>query len=209
MKQLLSILTLGLVTSISAQAQTLRGGVEAGFDLSTPKSETENAKAGFHVGATLEYKFNDTANKGWYGATGIFLSNKGATSDDYYVPNNKVSASWKSTNYWLTIPVHIGYKIPVSKAALLLEAGPYIGVGLFGNNKVEYAGKSTTVSHNVFKDNLYDRFDWGLGVKAGVQFCKHYQVSLGYDFGLQNLSTNKDLVDYKNRTFTASVSYIF
>ncbi len=209
MKQLLSTIILGLATSMSTQAQTLRSGIEAGFDLSTPKSEADNSKAGFHVGATLEYNFKGTANQGWYGTTGVLFSAKGAKSSEYYIPNNNISATWKATNYWLTIPVHVGYKIPVSKVSLCLEAGPYIGVGLFGKSQVEAAGKTETVSSNVFKDKIYDRFDWGLGLKAGLQFRKHYQVSLGYDFGLQNLSTKKNLADYKNRTFTVSAAYIF
>ncbi len=28
------------------------------------------------------------------------------------------------------------------------------------------------------------RFDFGLGLKAGVEFSQKYQISIGYDWGL-------------------------
>ena len=61
-------------------------------------------------------------------------------------------------------------------------------------------GKS--VSEDIFGDDGFKRFDFGLGLKAGVEFNKKYQVALSYDFGL--IDVQKDL-GMKNRNLMISV----
>ena len=62
-------------------------------------------------------------------------------------------------------------------------------------------------------DNVFDedgggmkRFDLGLGLKFGVEFCKKIQVAFGYDWGLID---NADHIDNKNRNMMISLSYMF
>ena len=55
--------------------------------------------------------------------------------------------------------------------------------------------------------NYRDRFDWGLGFRAGTEIARHIQLSIGYDWGMKNI--NKSGVDNKNRTFVASCAYMF
>jgi len=50
------------------------------------------------------------------------------------------------------------------------------------------------------------RFDLGLGLKFGVEFCKKFQVAFGYDWGLID---NADHIDNKNRNMMISLSYMF
>lgn len=50
------------------------------------------------------------------------------------------------------------------------------------------------------------RFDLGLGLKFGVEFCKKIQVAFGYDWGLID---NADHIDNKNRNMMISLSYMF
>ncbi len=65
-------------------------------------------------------------------------------------------------------------------------------------------GKS--VSEDIFGDDGFKRFDFGLGLKAGVEFNKKYQVALSYDFGL--IDVQKDL-GMKNRNLMISLGYMF
>lgn len=65
-------------------------------------------------------------------------------------------------------------------------------------------GKS--VSEDIFGDDGFKRFDFGLGLKAGVEFNKKYQVALSYDFGL--IDVQKDL-GMKNRNLMISFGYMF
>ena len=65
-------------------------------------------------------------------------------------------------------------------------------------------GKS--VSEDIFGDDGFKRFDFGLGLKAGVEFNKKYQAALSYDFGL--IDVQKDL-GMKNRNLMISFGYMF
>ena len=50
------------------------------------------------------------------------------------------------------------------------------------------------------------RFDFGLGLKAGVEFFQKYQVSIGYDWGLLD---NIEDSGNKNHNLMLSVGYFF
>ena len=68
--------------------------------------------------------------------------------------------------------------------------------------------KNTTVADNIFKDIL-KRFDYGVGGRIGVEYAKHVQLSVGYDWGLKNLKTKEYPMDYKNRSLDVSFTYVF
>lgn len=52
-----------------------------------------------------------------------------------------------------------------------------------------------------------NRFDFGLGFGAGVQF-EDIQVGLGYNLGLANLS-NADKITTRNNGLTFTLTYLF
>ena len=70
--------------------------------------------------------------------------------------------------------------------ALFGSAGPYIAVGLFGKAKakvdgdlvdlVEFGGNSA--SEDIFGDDGFKRFDFGLGLKAGVEFLSLIHIDV-------------------------------
>lgn len=94
---------------------------------------------------------------------------------------------------------------------MFVNAGPYFNIGLFGKATETITANNGTVSQkttsNVFSDKMCNRFDWGLGFRAGTEITRHVQLSIGYDWGLKNI--NKSGVDSKNRTFVASCAYMF
>ncbi len=63
-----------------------------------------------------------------------------------------------------------------------------------------------TDGEDVFGDDGYKRFDFGLGLRAGLEFNQKVPVSIGYDFGLLDIN---DGVSAKNRNLTLSVGYKF
>ena len=65
-----------------------------------------------------------------------------------------------------------------------------------------------SVSFSIFDEDGggMKRFDLGLGLKFGVEFCKKIQVAFGYDWGLID---NADHIDNKNRNMMISLSYMF
>ena len=128
-------------------------------------------------------------------------------------PSSGYTSDNKCTPYYLNIPIHIGYKFPVGRnVSLFINAGPYFNIGLFGKAKETITpdkGTATTkeMVGNVFSDKMLNRFDWGLGFRAGTEIARHIQLSIGYDWGMKNI--NKSGVDNKNRTFVASCAYMF
>ena len=190
------------------KAQEAKVGVFAGMNISSPSEW--NSRLGFHIGVKGELQFNNRM----YVDVVLSLTAKGGKSGTYYDLGEQQSMTWKSTPYYLEIPAHIGYRIPVGENLTLFgSVGPYIGWGLLGEYSCKTEANSTetkTISDNLFKDNLQKSFDWGLGLNFGVEFYNHYQLSLGYNLGLQNINEKKDIeVGGKNRVFNISVGYMF
>ena len=52
------------------------------------------------------------------------------------------------------------------------------------------------------------RFDFGLGLRGGVELFDHYQVFLGYDWGLVDAS-NVTGIKIHNRNFYIGAAYLF
>lgn len=209
------------------KAQDLRIGLTGGYNLASPTAY--DSKSGFHAGVKGELELALTL-KGLYLDFGVLLSSQPWKSLGYYyngsqqfsynmegnsssIASPRYGSEWKSTPYYLNIPIHIGYKFPTGKnVSVFINAGPYLNVGLFG--KVEETvttdkGETTvkTASNNVFKDKMQERFDWGLGFRAGMEIARHVQLSVGYDWGRKNIHNSG--VNCKNRTFVASVAYMF
>lgn len=186
------------------KAQELRWGITGGVNLNSPTNY--NSQVGYNIGVKGEYQFKE--DKGFYLDWGISLSKKGWKSEWYHDQQEKTSTQWKTDAHYLNIPIHVGYKIPAGeKLSFFASVGPYFGVGLFGKYKAVSDKSETTLAKNVFNDYM-NRFDWGLGARLGVECMKHFQVSVGYDWGLKKIRHDK-LNDSKNRNFNASVTYLF
>lgn len=208
---------------ISAKAQDFRMGVTGGYSLSAPSAY--DSQSGFHVGVKGELGLSQ-ATKGLYVDLGLLLSSQGWKTPGYYyngstrstgttpgTPSSGYTSNWECIPYYLSIPVHVGYKFPVGRnVSLFVNAGPYFNIGLFGKAKETITpdnGKATTYTRadNVFSNKMQERFDWGLGFRAGVEIVRHIQLGIGYDWGMKNI--NKNGVDCKNRTFVVSCAYMF
>ena len=117
--------------------------------------------------------------------------------------------------YYLEVPVRVGYKYAVNDDfSLFGSVGPYIAVGLFGKAKAKVDGDyfdfdeigGNSASEDIFGDDGLKRFDLGLGLKAGVEFSKKYQIAISYDFGLVEVIKE---VGMKNRNLMISLGYMF
>lgn len=203
---LIAMLTVSLA-SINAQGN-LRWGATVGMNSSNFSITGFDSKVGFHAGVKAEVglpQFSD----GLYLDMGALLTLKGAKVD------GGSAATIKFNPYYLEIPVHLGYKYAVNENfAIFGNAGPHVAIGLFGKAKIkgdliddiidEYGGDDN--STNVFGDDAMKRFDFGLGLKAGVEFNQKFQISIGYDWGLiENIKDSGN----KNRNLMISLGCFF
>ena len=200
--------------AICSNAQEIKYGVTAGINFNSLSSNSNDARTGFHAGLKTEIDFNEKL----YVNAGLMLTSKPWRGLGTYIPKENIIIDSKKTPYYLNIPVHVGYKLPVAKnVKIFAEAGPYMAIGLFGSGKYTekqydegFKNLIESKTHDLedpFKHNYQKRFDWGLGGNIGVELFNHYQLSVGYDWGLKEiLGKNTSM---KNKTFMISASYLF
>lgn len=209
MKKVLLFFALVAISVVNINAQdNLKWGVMAGMNVSKYTITGFDSRIGFHAGVKAELGLSQEAS-GAYMDFAALLTLKGAKIDGGSI------ASIKFNPYYLEVPVHVGYKYAVNDDfALFGSVGPYIAVGLFGKAKAKVDGNiadlgelgTNSASEDIFGDDGFKRFDFGLGLKAGVEFSKKYQVAISYDFGLVEVA--KDL-GMKNRNLMISLGYMF
>lgn len=217
MKKVLLFFALVAISVVSINAQdNLKWGVMAGMNVSKYTITGFDSRIGFHAGVKAELGLSQEAS-GAYMDFAALLTLKGAKIDGGSI------ASFKFNPYYLEVPVHIGYKYAVNDDfALFGSVGPYIAVGLFGKAKfnmgsafddlaemegIEIEGmEGKSLSEDIFGDDGLKRFDFGLGLKAGVEFSKKYQVAISYDFGLVEVAKDSGM---KNRNLMLSLGYMF
>lgn len=211
MKKALLLFALVAISAVSINAQdNLKWGVMAGMNVSKYTITGFDSRIGFHAGVKAELGLSQDANgSGAYLDFAALLTLKGAKIDGGSV------ASIKFNPYYLEVPVRVGYKYAVNNDfSLFGSVGPYMAVGLFGKAKAKVDGdiadiaelESNSMSEDIFGDDGLKRFDFGLGLKAGVEFNKKYQVAISYDFGLVEVIKEAGM---KNRNLMISLGYLF
>lgn len=213
MKKALLLFALVAISIMSINAQdNLKWGVMAGMNVSKYTITGFDSRIGFHAGVKAEVGLSQNANgSGAYMDFAALLTLKGAKVDGGSL------ASITFNPYYLEVPVRVGYKYAVNDDfSLFGSVGPYIAVGLFGKAKAKVDGDyldvdfdeigGNSASENIFGEDRLKRFDFGLGLKAGVEFSQKYQVAISYDFGL--VEVIKDL-GMKNRNLMISLGYMF
>lgn len=199
MKKFIKLALLLILLPTTLHAQTLRGGIVAGYDYNMPQHYFDN-KSGYHIG--LQGDIN--IYKGLYAQAALMLEGRNYGGNVF----STYGASWQSKPYYLSIPVHVGYKFAVAdNVKLSLSAGPKFDIGLFGKHNTKVLNQATDYHGNVFSDNYFNRFDVALGAKVGVELFEHYQVGIGYNWGLKSIVKNGP--DTKNRQLQVTLGYMF
>lgn len=210
MRKLSIFLLLVIIFGINANAQqNVRFGVVAGANVSKFSSALFHSRLGFHLGVRAEVPLSNLSENVYLESSAL-ISLKGAKIDWGDL------GKYKYNPYYLEIPIHIGYKhIVTDNFAVFGSAGPYLAVGLFGKAKFNDNIDLLDIEEsdvNLFGNDAMKRFDFGLGVKAGLEFNNKYRLSIGYDSGLNNIIKDNDediAVNIKNRNLHISFGYMF
>jgi hypothetical protein len=135
---------------------------------------------------------------------GVFFTGKGSKlSSGDLNGNNWYRATTRP--YYVEIPVNAVVKIPVAdQTSFFFGAGPYLGIGVGGKNRVEgeAAGVSYSRSEKIkFSDddpftsqeegsgyNIVRRFDYGLNGTVGIQ-SRFALFSVNYGWGLAKVQS--------------------
>jgi hypothetical protein len=189
-------------TSVAVQAKMLAFGVKAGIN-------TPYFKADFKP----ESKTNLGFHAGVFGQVNIPIIGLGIQPELLYL-NQPVSFltptteegigiknDTKSASY-LDIPINITWGIDVKIVRPFVALTPYLRYS-FSNIKTLALPENPTTAQAQQKLN---DFDYGIGVGAGIDLLSKLQLMGRYSWGLSNLVNSGD---YKVRSFTLSLGYIF
>lgn len=206
---LISIL---LIASPIVQAQTysIKGGLSMATVLDVDDdikySNNYSMNPGFHVGVTIDLPVSGALSF----EPGMVFTTKGTKMDDTY---QEVGITPSINLYYLDLPLTMKGTYDFSNNLRMFgAAGPYIGVGLKGNIKLDGGDSSEHYDLEWGNDEETDdmkRLEMGLNFAGGVEINSAL-ISLSYDLGLSNILTYKDYgAKMKNRVLKLSVGYLF
>lgn len=200
------IALLAVVAAVNVSAQELRIGAAGAVNFAWERTKaldipvSSDTYLGFHAGVKVDYDLAQYIANGFYAEASLLYNLKG----------NSYAGVHTNLGY-LQLPLNFGYKYPLTNSiALLGSLGPYIGVGVLGNDVVEDG--DTKIKTDVFGVD-YQRFDFGLNYKLGVEMWNMWQFYFGFEHSLLNIAkTYKDVDDDMSSrllTFYIGTAYMF
>lgn len=219
MKRRFFILFVGVQMALPIVAQEFRAGAVTGLNLNVPSDLKSGL--GFRVGVKGELALSKVAS-GLYTESGLILSSLPWKSEKHIYPKNGFIGYAKAAPCFLNIPLRAGFKLNCGRfAKFYVNAGPYLNIGLFGNIKefLRDANNEPLPWYNADPSGYFDYVgsdhivDWGLGFGTGIEVASHYQVSLGYEWGMRDIMKSsfddRIIYDSRMRTFTLQLAYMF
>ncbi len=216
------------VTTVASQAQ-VKFGVQAGINAAsfnekfTSGNTTTTTKYKSKIGLTIGAFADIAISNSLIFRPGLNFIQKGGKyneSQTFFGITSAVDAT-RTSNY-LELPLNIIYKIAVGSGNVFVGAGPSIGYGLSGKDKV----KTTTTGSNTQEQSASIKFDgkdnntandnkshlkaldFGGNFIAGYQFGNNIFAKLSYTIGLSNISPDNNS-NTKNKGFGFTVGYLF
>lgn len=184
---LMFVMVTAAIASSAQVDQGFRNGIRLNVGVSNVVYEGDKFTFGYGFGWVAEYNLNSNL----YFQSGVGLENIAHKEDAI---NGTLNA------FYAQIPIHVGYRFETgSSSNFFVQAGPTIGVGLFGSSiDLGYRG-----SYNYF--DRANRFDLGVGGRVGMEFSE-IQVSVGTNYGVLNTFSE---VGGHNLTVNLGVAYMF
>lgn len=197
-----------LFGSVGAFAQGGLGyGLRAGVNI--PKYSYENGSSESNTGFFVSGYLDAPVSPYFSIQPGLSLQNKGGKRT---ISEGSSSGEFKQSIMSLDIPVNLVAKLPTGESGnFFVGAGPYVGFGLSGKNKVKGnignwgAEGETDVKFGSGNDDQLKRTDFGINFLAGYQLTNGFQINAGYGLGLTNLAPNSGSI--KNRVWSVGIGF--
>lgn len=127
------------------------------------------------------------------------------------------SSDVKYNEHYLNVPLMFNYGYSLgSDTRIFVFAGPTASFGLYADCKTKLSssigGSSASSAGKTVElwgdDTDYKRCDVKIGGGVGLDFCRNWRVTAGYDYGLVNRSKT-DGFDLHHHGIHAGLTYIF
>ncbi|MBB6369924.1 porin family protein [Chryseobacterium shigense] len=226
MKKLILGLALAGSLLVNAQEKTKASspvtfGVKAGLNASTLSKADEydndqRIKPGFNAGIFVNIP---VAEKFSVQPELLFnqVGSKTEERDEFYINSDRYrrEVDYKKTLNYLSVPVMVQYNI---LPQLYVEAGPEFGFLLGGKNKGDItmtrnSGNTTVTETSNFSDkivkDLYNTFNFGIGIGAGYYFTQNFGVTARFTAGITDIYKHNSGDAIRNNVFQVGVAYKF
>ena len=105
---------------------------------------------------------------------------------------------------YLQMPAYAQYNIELgNNMGLFLQGGVYLGYAISGKQKT--GGESVKID---FKERNMARYDFGLGLGAGLKIMDNIQIGLSKNWGASSLVKKSDALFY-NTNWALTATYLF
>ena len=202
MKKMMMTLLMG-VLAIASYAQA-RLDVHAGMSLANVTNSDANLKVGYTVGLGVDYPIDEL----WAFQTGVNITSKGCK-------DKMDGTSMKVNPVYLDIPFLAALKMDICDGnKFVINAGPYLGIGLGGKITSEMDGIET--SAKLFSkvgsndESIMNRCALGLQYGVGLELADTYLVNLTGQYGFTNMIRKSFAGENnKNLAFLLTVGFRF
>lgn len=199
----------------------IRFGVKGGYNNSSVKYNPKLrvnylSNAAFQFGAIAEMKIK----RSFLLKAGLLLNQKGNFGDNSFASPDKYQRSTIRLNY-LETDLVFAYQIkPGKNLSINAGVGPFIGVGLFGNEKgddYDFGHRATVDRKMIFSNSklsnasqtYFKPIDFGLNINVSVNY-KKYLLYLNFGKGLvDRVSSDSPGWNSRNEVFTMGLGYYF
>ena len=207
---LVVVLVSALTTSYVQAKIPFKFGAQAGFNLTKIRHSelyfgvkqvdmVYKYLPGAQIGLVCEYAINDVVA---VQSSILFTTQGGQTESSILwedtvtgllVDNGSKQTDTHELNY-IQLPVNTVYKLDIGGTKLLFQAGPYLGYALNGKRRCyePYRYENAIRLGNYDSIDAVKRFDFGVGLGAGLQFIDIMQIGLLCNIGFANLSNSKN-----------------
>ncbi|WP_163324023.1 porin family protein [Draconibacterium mangrovi] len=208
----LFFIALLLLCSASVMAQypsvTFFGGANmATTDMKFGTGETDaedsyKALYGMNIGALYEYVLNKDKSQEFAVEGGLIFENKGF----HRKPTGTQIIDNKTRLYFIDVPLYVKYLHRFrSRNKLYFGAGPFVGMGLFGNADLSNDSGSLNFGNDPIEDD-FKRLDYGVTGKVGFLFLNGLNMCVSYDYGFADIKPLENQ-EAKTKVLRLSLGY--
>ena len=198
MKRIVIVIAAALLASVNAFAQP---GIIAGLTSSTTSvKDVEDVKSinTYHAGVT----FKANLGLGFAIQPSLIYQVKGSNLGD--IGKDTKAEDFQLKTGFVEVPVQLQWGPDLLAFRPYLFAEPFIGYAVSSDDKILGSGESG--AFKTWAQNAKTKIEYGIGLGAGVEIIKHFQLSAQYFSNFGKLFTESTGADGKPATEIADVA---